>query len=256
VNQTTGAFTQIAGSPFATGVEPYNVQYSPIVSGNLFAAVTNLSDNTVSVYEVNQTTGAFTQVPSSPFPTGSGPNQVAFSPIFDGNLFAAVVNFDSNNISVYEVNQTTGAFTPVEGSPFATGGAPDGIAYSPILSGKLFAATANFNGNTASVFEVLSGSPTPSPLPPPYFSGIATKNRFLNKIDYCLKATWGPSPSPNVVFYRIYKEGKLVDQVSASSPLVFKTHLKSKHAATKYEIAAVNSEGQESEYIDIVVSYN
>ena len=124
VNQTTGAFIPVAGSPFATGAAPSSVEFSSIVSGNLFAAIPNNADNTVSVYEVNQITGAFTPVAGSPFPTGAIPNFASFSPLVSGNLFAAVANFNGNTVSVYEVNQTTGVFTPVPGSPFPTGTTP------------------------------------------------------------------------------------------------------------------------------------
>ncbi len=155
VDQTTGFFNEITESPLTTGTNPYNVQFSPLISGNLFAAVVNNGDDNVSVYQVNQTTGAFTEVAGSPFAVGSSPNQIAFSPIIDGNLFAAVVNFNDSTISVFQVNATTGAFTEVAGSPFTSGGAPDGIGYSPILAGNLlFAATANYSGNNASVYLV------------------------------------------------------------------------------------------------------
>jgi len=161
VNQTTGAFTEIAGSPFATGAGPYGIAYSPVVGGNLFAAIVNNTDNTASVYQVNQTTGAFTPVAGSPFVTGAAPNEIAFSPVASGNLFAAAVNFNSNNVSVYVVDQTTGAFTEVSGSPFASGTQPDGIAFSPLLTGGLFAATGNFGSNNASVYQVTLASAVP-----------------------------------------------------------------------------------------------
>jgi 6-phosphogluconolactonase len=154
VNQTTGALTEISGSPFGTGSQPAWLAYSPVASGNLFAATVNYGDNTVSVYEVNQTTGAFTQVSGSPFATGNQPYGLAFSPIVSGNLFAAVTNAADNTVSVYSVNQTTGAFTPIAGSPFATGNSPYNITYSPIASGNLFAALTNFNDNNVTVYSV------------------------------------------------------------------------------------------------------
>ena len=99
------------------------MQYFHRISGNLFAAVANFNDNTVSVYGVNQTTGAFTEVSGSPFATGTNPYTVEFSPNISGNLFAAVANLNSNNVSVYDVNIATGAFTEVAGSPYAAGSA-------------------------------------------------------------------------------------------------------------------------------------
>ena len=56
----------------------------------------------ISVFAVNQITGALTVVPGSPFAAGNGPRSVAYSP--DG-LFLAVANQDSNNVSVFGVEQ-------------------------------------------------------------------------------------------------------------------------------------------------------
>jgi len=49
-------------------------------------------------------------------------------------------------VSVFAVNQTTGALTAVSGSPFTTGSAsnPQSVAFSP--SGTLL-ATANYGGS-------------------------------------------------------------------------------------------------------------
>ena len=138
VDQTTGAFTQVAGSPFATGVNPAWQAFSPLVAGGLFAAVINFNDNTVSVYSVDQTSGAFTAIAGSPFPTGSAPYTVAYSPVSSGNLFAAIPNSDGANVSVYSVDQTTGAFTEVAGSPFAAGNGPYTVVFSPPLGSGNF----------------------------------------------------------------------------------------------------------------------
>ena len=72
--------------------------------------------------------------------------------------------------------------------------------------------------------------PTP-PLPPSNFIGVVKKNKFLNKTEYVLKAKWDASPSTDVVLYRIYKNGHLVDEILAGSPLIFTTCLDSKNAA-------------------------
>ena len=121
----------------------------------------NNTANTTSVYSVNQSTGVFTPVTGSPFPAGNQPNEIAFSPVVSGDLFAAAVNFVTNNVTVYQVDPATGIFTEVSGSPFATGAAPDGIAFSPLVAGGLFAATGNYSGNNASVFQVTLPSAPP-----------------------------------------------------------------------------------------------
>jgi 6-phosphogluconolactonase len=64
--------------------------------------------------------------------------------------FAYAVNFSSNTISAYAVNATSGALTPVAGSPFATGANPDSIAVDP--SGKFAYVTSNGEPNSGSIF--------------------------------------------------------------------------------------------------------
>ena len=172
VDQTTGGFTQVPGSPFSTGVNPAWLAYSPITTpGNLFSGIVNANDNTVSVYQVDATTGAFTEIPGSPFATGAEPYSISFSPIVDGNLFAAVANSVGNTVSVYSVDQTAGTFTEVPGSPYPSGSGPYTVVFSPVVLGHLFASVTNFNDNTITVYEVnettgafttISGSPFPS----------------------------------------------------------------------------------------------
>src|SRR4029077_7135291 len=137
VDQTTGALMVVGFFP--TGALPVSVAFSPVLSGNLlFAAVANSGDGTASVYSVNPTSGVFTQVPSSPFASGSGagsvPFGIAFSPIFSGTLFAAMANA-AGTLSVYTVNQGSGFFAPVAGSPFsfASFSLPDAVAFSPVI---------------------------------------------------------------------------------------------------------------------------
>jgi len=168
MNTSTGALTQVSGSPFSTGSLPYSVAFSPSLSGNEFVAVANNSDDTVSVYSMNTSTGALTQVSGSPFATGTEPVSVAFSPSLSGNDFAAVANNDDNTVSVYSVNTSTGALTQVSGSPFSAGTSPTSVAFTPSLSGNEFAAVANANSSNVSVYAVntstgaltqVSGSP-------------------------------------------------------------------------------------------------
>ncbi len=86
-------------------------------------------------------------------PSDSYPQSIAFSPIFNGNLFAAVANSNTNYLSTYSVDQTTGTFTEISSS-IGTGGGPSGVAFSPITSEeKLFAAVSN-SGGSVTVYGV------------------------------------------------------------------------------------------------------
>lgn len=97
------------------------------------------------------------------------------------------------------------------------------------------------------VLVEISNCPCPSgPLPPSNFIGVIKKCKFLNKSECSLRATWEASPSEDVVFYRIYKNGVVVSVVSATSPLVFEVKCLKDCSTAGYEIAAVNSENVES----------
>lgn len=158
VDTDTGIFTPLL--PLVnTGSGPVGIAYSPVIAGKLFAATANYNDNTISVYQVDTNTGAFTLI-SPPVATGIQPYDIAYSPLVNGNLFAAVPNFASNNASVYQVDTETGLFTPVLGSPFDTDAGPIYIAFSPLLSGGLFAAIPNYNSDTVSVYQVTLLIPT------------------------------------------------------------------------------------------------
>lgn len=248
LNALTGALTEVAGSPFPTGTAPGGLAVSSIVAGNVFVAVPNRVSDNVSVYTLNQSTGALVQVPGSPFPAGDSPDQVAFSPVVSGYLFAAVTNALSGNVSVFRVNQTTGVFTEVVGSPFATSTAPQGISFSPDLEGNLFAAVAG--QGLVTIFQVALEVDL---FPPSNFIGVIRKNKFLNRTDCVLETTWISSPTENVTSYRIKKDGVVIAEVLATAPLVFSTCLR-RCSAEGYSIVAVNSNGEESLPVALVIA--
>ena len=79
--------------------------------------------------------------------------------------FAYVANRNSNNVSAYTVDATSGAITPIAGSPFAAGDLPVAIAVDPTGT---YAYVANQMGATVSAFAIsrtsgaltaVSGSP-------------------------------------------------------------------------------------------------
>jgi YVTN family beta-propeller protein len=148
INPSTGALTPITGSPFPASVYPESVTVDP--SGK-FAYVANNGSNSVSGYTINPTTGALAPMAGSPlpgFPAGSGPVFVAVHP---SGKFAYVANADSNTVSGYTIDSTTGALSAITGSPFAAGAFPRSVAVDP--SGK-FAYVANFNSNNVSGYMI------------------------------------------------------------------------------------------------------
>jgi DNA-binding beta-propeller fold protein YncE len=170
IASTTGALTPITGSPFPAGLGPSSVAVDP--SGT-FAYVANLGSESpfgggnVSGYTINSTSGALTPIPGSPFPAGSVPDSVAVDP---SGRFAYVANsfvfVGGNSVSGYTIDSTSGALTPISGSPFPAGLVPKSVAVDP--SGR-FAYVANGGrfprpGNvSAFTIDSTTGSLTPIP---------------------------------------------------------------------------------------------
>jgi 6-phosphogluconolactonase (cycloisomerase 2 family) len=138
--------TQNPASNATTGSTPYSATFSP--SGGLLAVPNDSSPGTVSIFQVNDTTGALTPVIQSPASNADGGGlAAAFSP--DGGLLAVV---GSAALSMFEVNETTGALNPVAQTSAvnsATAGAT-GVAFN---AGGALLATSNVSG-TVSLFQV------------------------------------------------------------------------------------------------------
>lgn len=83
------------------------------------------------------------------------------------------------------------------------------------------------------------------------FKGHVIENKFLNKTDWILKATWNKTPS--AAFYKIYKKGKLIKKIGANEPLVFITYLSDKNRARDYTLAAVSAHHTESARVPLTI---
>jgi len=139
IDRTTGALTPVLGSPVTAGGNSESLAVNP--SGK-FAYVAN-DIGTISAYSIDSNTGALTPIPGSPFAaTGITPVWVAVDP---SGKFAYVANYcgvgpcSQGTVSAYTINTTTGALTPVPGSPLAAGTAPNTVAVDP--SGKFVYVT-------------------------------------------------------------------------------------------------------------------
>jgi 6-phosphogluconolactonase (cycloisomerase 2 family) len=176
VNESTGALTPVVQTPASnadTGAAPSSIAFSP--NGDLLAVANDNVAGSVSLYTVNSSTGALTPVTqSSPSDAETGPDPVAlaFSP--GGGLLAAVDSAGcglgappscdaSGTVSLFKVNDSTGALTPVTQTPASnadTGEFPDGLSFSP---GGGLLATTNAFADTVRVFTVndSTGAVTP-----------------------------------------------------------------------------------------------
>jgi 6-phosphogluconolactonase len=158
INARRGKLTPLAGSPFLAGNYSNGVAVDP---EGKFAYVVNLGSYNVSAYTINATTGALTPVAGSPFAAGTLPNAVTVNPT---DKFAYVVNGGSGSlngsVSAYTINATTGALSPVGGSPFGAGSYSRDIAAD---AKSKFAYVTNNNSTGVSGYTVdpTSGALTP-----------------------------------------------------------------------------------------------
>jgi len=138
------------------------------VSCAAYSYVTNATDNTLSAYSIDATTGAL-QAVGTPTATGRSPYatvgvETGFysgvsSMIYPKQYVVFVGNEGSNDVSAFAVNNVTGALTAVPGSPFAAGTDPKAMALYG--SDALYVANAGSNNVSAYSIDEVTGALAP-----------------------------------------------------------------------------------------------
>jgi 6-phosphogluconolactonase len=128
IDPNNGSLTAVPGSPFTTGTDPLYMALVPatLVVGQGFLYTANVQDNTISAFTVNGSTGVLTPVNGSPYPAGSSLSGLAVTPApaSAGNFFLYAGDPQANTIRAYTIDGTTGALSPIPGSPFPAGSSP------------------------------------------------------------------------------------------------------------------------------------
>lgn len=121
-------------------------------------------------------------------------------------------------------------------------------------NGDAVAVWSRINGLVPSVNVVQASLGTNffAPDPPSQLSGRLIKDRFPTQTDTIHRLTWQASPSSDVVSYNIYRNGTLIANIPATSPLLYNDHDRANHTDT-YTVTAVSSTGTESTGITIVI---
>jgi 6-phosphogluconolactonase len=179
INHSTGALTQVRGSPFAAGSSSLRITVDP--SGR-FVYVTNYGSANVSAFSIGKA-GALTPIAGSPFATGSGPIGVAVDP---SGQFLYVANNGSNDISAFSIDTDNGSLMPIGGSPFSAGSFPDIITVDAM--GKYLYMTANdglegYSISSSGALAPLAGSPFNTGGPTTWVA-IDGSNHFLYATNY------------------------------------------------------------------------
>ncbi len=123
VDQLSGGL--IAGTAVTTGLNPSvfsiipNTATTAALRGK-YAYAANYTSNDIYAYSIDTITppdtgtGALTLLTGTPFAAGTNPYAFTIDPL---GRFAYTLNAGSSNISVYTINQTTGALTPGTAAP-------------------------------------------------------------------------------------------------------------------------------------------
>jgi 6-phosphogluconolactonase len=149
----SGVLTQLAGSPVTAGQA---VQALAIHPSGKFLYASNSGEGDVSLYKIS-TAGALTEV-TPRTPVGVSPQLLAMD---SAGAFLYVGNSGSFSISVFSITASTGALTPVPGSPFPMGVSPINMALSP-SGGFLYVTGGGSLGTSGNVqaFTVSQGVPS------------------------------------------------------------------------------------------------
>ncbi len=148
-----GVLTQISGSPYSVGDGANSLVLHP--NGKfLYVANPGQDEDDISLFTIASNgvlTEVFPRTTVSPF--GSEPELLLMDP---AGAFLYVENAGSNNISVFAIDASSGALTPVGGSPFTLGLSPLNMRLTP--SGKfLFVSAASQNTGLIATFSTTSG---------------------------------------------------------------------------------------------------
>src|SRR6202162_3751687 len=100
VNASTGAITEVPGSPFNAGLIPVQLAVDPT---GRFVYVANQLSEDITAFSVDASTGALTELPGSAFPIGSQPIALAIDPT-GRFLYVSATNFTNGVLQkgIYE----------------------------------------------------------------------------------------------------------------------------------------------------------
>jgi len=139
------------------GSQPYLGVYSP---DNKWFATANYISCSITIFDVDATTGQMAQIQNSPF-SGGGLGDaypLTYSPIIEGKYYLAAANYTGDQVVTYSVDSTSGQITEI--GSYAIGYEPNSVAYSP--NGQ-WLAVANYgdpDGGSITVYSVDPSSGT------------------------------------------------------------------------------------------------
>lgn len=225
-------FTPISPTSISVQVPPAGVDLACVVDITVTGCAGTSVPTPTDRYTYNFPAPTITNVNPNIGPTAGG-NQV----VITGTNFVGLTSvvFGANPATIVSATQTQIIVT-----------APPGALGTVTI-------TATFTSGGCNGTAIAQYTYQNAPFPPPSFTGCIKKNKFLNGTRCVLEATWSPSPSPNVVSYKIYKNNQVVAQIPATSPRFFQQPLPD-CTANGYSITAVNNMGLESPHVPLQIT--
>jgi PKD repeat protein len=166
---SVGNYTQAAGSPIATGNQPYVIDAADFnMDGNMDLVTCNANSGTTYVL-IGNGSSQFTVGPGSPYTTGNLSRYVCAG-YFNADNFPdwALVNANTSQLIVM-LGNGTGSFTSAPGSPYTTVNTPNTISvkdlnndgHSDMVVACAGASLNVFMGSASGSFTQAPGSPMP-----------------------------------------------------------------------------------------------
>jgi 6-phosphogluconolactonase len=182
IDQTTGALTAVAGSPFATGATGHLIEQPVVDSTGKFLYVPTTQSDQIFGFTI-AANGSLAAITGSPFAAGGGESlTIVPSGKF---LYEADSGGSNGTILGFSINATSGALTPISGPPFNLSSQPKFIVASPTGNFLYLTApdTANlliltYDPSTGAVTET-TGSPFASGSLNPEALDISPTGKFL-----------------------------------------------------------------------------
>jgi PKD repeat protein len=163
----SGNYTQAAGSPYATGNQPYWIDAADFnLDGNIDIVTCNFSGGTTYVYLGNGAS-SFSIAAGYPITTSSGPVSSKTGYFNNDNFPDYAVLCKTTNLMRVMLGNGTGSFTAAPGSPFSTSGAPSTFnikdlnndGYSDMVVAGNSGSVNVFMGSANGTFTQAPGSP-------------------------------------------------------------------------------------------------
>jgi 6-phosphogluconolactonase len=143
--------TALPGSPYAAGIAPTQMAFAGN-PGALYASDSGDPNGGILAFAI-ASNGSLSPIAGSPFATApnAGPSYLLSTANSTGNQFLFVSLSNASQIAGFNIDTTTGALTPIPGSPFTSGKGPGILINGPTANELL---VINTGDHTVEAFNI------------------------------------------------------------------------------------------------------